>query len=174
MRRFACGLGITIAAICFASVSIAQLQPSSPTVWSRDFVDGYCAITTGSPDSVGLSFRMTPGDPDPQLYVVGSSKIIPANVSDAGEVVLSPSGDSFPVKIAEKPGRSTPRVLMLIELGHKFPAAFAQASELRLTTGATTITIPIKGAAKASTALQECIDWKLREWGIDPAFWASL
>lgn len=188
---------ISIAALgmwTFSSSGAAQVSPTPlatapassepPTVWDLEWQDSHCTISTGDTKSIGLSLWVTPGDPDPQLYVFGSSKILPRELAGPPQmplrkprtvtVALAPTGESFQAEVDAVSESSRQRVVKLRKLRHKFPPAFAKASEIRLVTAQGPIPIPIHGAAKAMDALQGCIDQKLTDWGLDAKAFAGL
>ena len=115
---------------------------------------------------------MTPGDPEPTLYVVGSPKVLP-NFKGKTTVELGPSGQTFDADVYPVV-RGEARVLHFAQLRHKFPAAFAGSNEIRLIKGNQRVPIPIKGASAAFRELQKCVDETLPEWGIDPVAFAAL
>jgi TonB family protein len=187
MRNLLCRLSIGLLIFSTAAEASAQAGPSAqpssepPTVWQLAWQDSHCSISTGDPKSLGLALWMTPGDPDPQLYIIGSSKVVPVIGSPGPApgnpksvtVVLAPTGETFQADV-DQMSTGNPTVLKLRRLRHKFPSAFSKASEVRLVTAPAPISIPIHGAAKAMAALQECIGQKLTEWGVDAKAFGAL
>jgi TonB family protein len=171
---------VAIAAALFASSAEAQLQPQapvqatpSPQVWEADWVSPHCTISTGNANEVALALWMTPGDPDPELYVVGSPGSLP-NGNAQITLTLLPSGRTFQPQVGSGLGGTERRVLKLTRLRDAFPGAFAGSTEIRLAAGSKTLTVPITGADKAVAAVRQCIDSKLPEWGIDAKAFDAL
>jgi len=167
MKRLASRVVLGFTAL-LPTVSVgAQAQPS-PSKWSLGWKEGYCTLSTGSMETLGISLWQTPGDPRPILYVAGSPGLLP----DPGKKVtvqLSPSGETFPVDVYKRAETAKSRVLSLSGLGYKFPEAFARSTELRLVGGPKPVSITMANADKAVAGLrQQCIDRKLPDWGIDP------
>src|SRR5438309_9854997 len=97
MLRIFAGL---IAIVGAVQESAQAPAPEPPTVWNLEWQESHCTISTGSAKTLGFSLWMTPGDPDAELYIIGSSKVVPV-VGSPGPVsgnrksitvVLAPSG----------------------------------------------------------------------------------
>ena len=116
---------------------------------------------------------MTHGDPGPKLYLIGSPTVIPRNVGTDISVVLYPGGETFQARVEHKSDRN-PTVLKLFKLKYDFPPSFAKSDAVRFDAGGSSVRVPVLGAGKAMAALQQCIDGKLTEWGIDPKALAAL
>jgi TonB family protein len=119
-----------------------------------------------------ISLWMLPGDPDPHLYLIGPSGLLP-QPTDKVTVELLSNGGTFQADGYVASSRD-PVVVKILHLRHKFPAAFAQSNEVRVIARGKQILVPIPGAAKALKALRECIDMKLPEWGVDPKAYDAL
>lgn len=170
MRWFLCILVATNLAA--TSTSSAQTPQQTPTVWQLDWQQSHCTISTIDKDRVTLSLWMLPGDPDPHLYLIGPRKLLPTP-DDKVTVQLGPNDETFDaVGYVQSP--KDPSVVRILQLRHKFPHAFAASREVRVTANGKQIAVPIPGAAKAMAALQECIDQKLPEWGVDPKAYNAL
>ena len=168
--------GAAIAAAAFASSAYAQAPAQTappPQVWEADWVSPHCTISTGDQQQAALALWMLPGDPDPELYFVGSPGILP-NGSSALTVTLLPGGRTFEPRVESGLSNAGRRVLKLIRLRDEFPAAFAASSEIRLAGGGKTVTLPITGADKAMAAVRQCVDSKLPEWGVDAKAFDAL
>ena len=155
--------------------ALAQQQApttSPPAVWQLDWQQSHCTISTADRNGVTLSLWMLPGDPDPHLYLVGPSKLLP-QPADKVTVQLMPGGESFQA-VGYVQSSKNPVVVKILKLWHKFPAAFAASNEVRVTAGDKQIAIPIPGSEKAMAALRGCIDQKLPEWGVDPKAYDAL
>ena len=71
MSRFVRWLAAGLTVVWMSFQASAQTQSATPkVVWNLDWIDNHCAITTGSADSMGLSLRVVPGDPDPERLVL--------------------------------------------------------------------------------------------------------
>jgi TonB family protein len=145
---------------------------NAQAVWQVGWQDSHCTISTTNSDGVVLALWMLPGDPDPHLYLVGSSKILPRS-ADKATVQLAPNGESFPADVDLQPSRDAV-VLKMMNLRHKFPPAFAASNELRVAAGGKQIRVPIPGSARAMAALHQCIDDKLPQWGVDQTAYDAL
>lgn len=167
MRWFASWVAITLAA------STSGHADNEPQVWHLDWVDLSCNVSTGDPASAGLMLRMVPGDPDPAMHVVGSSKLLRGDV-DKVSIGLNPAGKTFRVHAYDMATQDGRRHLMLREVGADFPAALAKASELRIDGLKQPVSIPVKGAGEAVAALRQCIDEHLPAWGVDPKMYDAL
>jgi len=158
--------------------AIAQAPPSAPAatppqVWQLDWQKNYCTISTGDAATAGVALWMTPGDPKPDLYFIGSHKIVPgADSGDTLSVTLLPSGQSFSAVTMNISRGYNSRVLRLLRLKEPFPAAFASSSAIRL--AHMKEPIAISGADKAVAALRQCVDDKLAEWGVDAKAYDAL
>src|SRR5438094_822358 len=106
-------------AISGAVQESAQAQPAPPPtkVWNLEWQDSHCTISTGTAKTLGLSLWMTPGDPDPDLYLVGSS--VPANVGKSVTVAVVPTGETFRAEVDDRAAGNA-RILKLVKLKHKF------------------------------------------------------
>ena len=176
MKRWVAGM---VGALLPAS-AIAQAPPAAPApaatppqVWQLDWNDNYCAVSTGDPATAGLAVWMTPGDPSPDLIFIGSPKILPP-LDDFTKtlVILAPSRGSFSATVSDVADNAQGRVLRLLRLKESFPADFAASSEVRLEgmkKGIVTV-----GSDKAMAALRQCVDDKLKEWGVDAKAYDAL
>lgn len=117
---------------------------------------------------------MTPGDPRPQLYLVGSRKAVPPATRDKVTVSLVPGGERFSVNVLDKSTDSHSRILQFIQLGESFPEAFARAWEIRVDGLSKGVSTSFRGSAQALKALRQCIDTKLPDWGVDPKAYDTL
>jgi TonB family protein len=179
MKKSSAAAVVAILASSLSSNVGAQVQPTAqppgsapPTVWDLEWQDSHCTISTAAKDGVVVSLWMLPGDPDPHLYLIGPSKLLP-QPTDKVTVELLPNGETFDADGYVASSRD-PIVVKILHLRHKFPAAFAQSNEVRVTARGKQIAVSIPGAAKALTALRECIDLKLPEWGVDPKAYDAL
>ena len=64
MRGFAVGSTLLFGAL-------AAPAPAAPQVWQVDWEQARCTIATGDPANIYIALWMTPGDPTPELYLVG-------------------------------------------------------------------------------------------------------
>ena len=154
----------------------AQAQPAPPPakVWNLEWQEDQCTISTGSPDTMALSLWMTPGNPDPEIYLIGSRDVLRTSGNiPSWSRSHRPAKRSKPTSITWAALRIS-ESLLLTKLREKFPAAFAKANELRLLTGHNPVVIPVTGASKAMAAMQLCIDDKLSWWGVDVAAYHAL
>ena len=175
MSRFVRWLAAGLTVVWMSFQASAQTQSATPkVVWNLDWIDNHCAITTGSADSMGLSLRVVPGDPDPELYLVGSSAVLAAAPHDKLTVTLAPTGEAFTAVAGSKTGGAKTRVLQVSKLKYKFPGAFSKADTLQVSTRKGSVSMQVKGSAKAMAALQQCIDMKLAEWGVDSKIYDAL
>jgi TonB family protein len=160
----------------------AQPQPASPPpqVWKLDWVRNQCAISTGDVATAGLIFLMTPGDPDPEVDIVGSPKIVPAahHIADPNRstfiVTLGPGGQTYQPLAYEVYEDGKPRVVELHRLYRPFAIAFAGSDELRVQALDKSVAIPIVGASKAMAAVKQCTDERLANWGVDVKAYNAL
>ena len=152
----------------------AEVPPTPPkTVWNLEWIEDQCAIATGSPETVSVAVRVTPGDPQPALQLVGSRQILPAKLPKA-TIILQPSGQTFEAKPYVKQSSSASRQILVPKLPADFLTAFAKAEEVRLVTPNSTVPVTVRGAAKAAAALRQCLEVKLAEWGLDPKAYLAL
>src|SRR4051794_7031758 len=155
--------------------AVAQPAPPPARVWNLEWQEDQCTISTGSPDTIGLSLWMAPGNPYAMIYLIGSSDALPDIGRWTVPVAFAPSGETFKANVSYPRGAvSHQRVLLLSNVGEKFPAAFAKASEPRLMTSRGPIVSPVTGANKAMDAMQLCMDDKLPLWGVDVAAYRAL
>lgn len=144
-----------------------------PTVWDLEWQDSFCTITTGDKRTLGLSFWMTPGDPSPEIYLIGSPSLLPHDVGDKVTLTLSPGGLSRRADAGAFPS-TDPVILRLYRLGYKFPAAFSNSDEVEFDLAGKSLAISVHGADKAMAALQGCVDDALSKWGVDAKAFAAL
>ena len=153
----------------------APQQPASapPQVWQLDWQHNFCTISTGDLATAGVALWMMPGDPRPDVFFIGSAKIVPAaDIMDKLRVTLLPGGESFSAVAMDMSPGSGRRALRLSKLNEAFPAAFAHSSQIRLE--GMKEPIAITGSAKAMAALRQCIDEKLPQWGLDAKAYDAL
>ena len=174
--KFAMYLATWLSLVAASTSSTAQAPASSlskaKTVWSLDYREDHCTITTGDLGTIAVSLWMTPGDPDPELYLAAPATIL-RGINRQVAVELAPSGQRYLADVSVM-SKGSPRILKLGHLGSPFRTEFVRSTEVRLLPGDRVVSAPIKGAAKADAALQQCIDAKLPEWGVDPKALASL
>jgi protein TonB len=116
---------------------------------------------------------MTPGDPQPDLYVIGVANNLPSISSgDKVTVTLLPGGETFQATAMNLSGASGVRALRLLQLKEPFPTAFAKSSGI-LVAGMKEPMV-IKGSEKAVAALRQCVDDQLPNWGVDPKAYEAL
>ena len=151
--------------------AIAQTGPA-PGIWKTDFQKSQCTLMTGSADDIGLSFRMTPGQPEPELLVFGSLKQLP-NYRGKVTVELAPGGTKFEADTLPI-STSKARVLQFDRFTHEFAQEFGQSTDLFIADGKSRTRVPISGAYKAFATLQNCVAETLPEWGVDPRAYAAL
>lgn len=152
----------------------AQQQAAPKTVWNLEWVDQHCAVTTGSPESLGLSLGVTPGDPEPQLTFSGPQAVIGGKLPAKANIVLQPGGQSFEANAYARGNGRSQRTVLVGKLDPEFLTAFAKAEEVRLVTAKSTLAVPVKGAGKAAAAMQQCLDVKLADWGMDSKAYLAL
>ena len=166
--------GLALSSAILPTVAFSQ-QPvqSSPQVWQLDWQNNYCTITTGDPAKAAVALWLTPGDPKPDLYFIGSPKIVWSKErGHKATVTLRPSGDTFSATVMELARLRGSRVLRLLRLEEGFPAAFGASSDVRL--AGMKEPIEITGSGKAIAALRQCIDDQLSAWGVDAKAFDSL
>jgi TonB family protein len=175
MRSFEfCVVVATVAGM--GSSAIAQQQSAAPPqVWTLDWQKNQCTISTGDAATVGFSVWMTPGDPRPDVYLIGSPKILSGLSSTKLTVTMEPSGRSFSAPARNLSESTSVRAMDGHQFSEEFPEAFARSTEVRIEGLKTPVSIPMVGADKAMVALRrQCIDDKLTEWGIDPKVYDAL
>ena len=153
-------------------ISAAAQTGPAPAVWKTDFQNSQCTLMTGSVEDLGLSFRMTPGQPEPEVLVFGSLKRLP-DYRGKVTVEVEPGGTRFEVEVAPI-STKTSRVLQFAGFEHEFASAFAQSRDLFISDSKSRTKIPTSGSHKAFDALQDCVNETLPEWGVDPRAYASL
>lgn len=179
-RSATCGLSAGFLAISSIASDAQVAGSTTPQVWKLDWQRNHCVISTGDVGTAGLALKMTPGDPDPTIDVVGSPDLVPtaSRIPDPPlttfSVTLRPNGEKFRPLASELSSGGNPRVVELTHLYHEFPSAFANSSEFRLQSPQKLLSIPIVGASKAMAALQQCVDEKLAEWGVDVKSYRAL
>lgn len=166
-------LGPVAVFLLAASARPAAAAAPGPQVWQVDWEQARCTIATGDPASLYLALWMTPGDPTPELYLVGPADRIRGG-GDRIKLTLAPGGKSIKAWRRARPGKAGAIIVELGDLGDDFPTAFASASEVRLTGFSTPISIPVQGANQAMAALNQCLDQKMTEWGIDAKAYRAL
>ena len=150
-----------------------QTIPQEPTTdWQPGFHANRCTVSITGRDGVTFSLWMLPGDPSPNLSVVGPRKLVP-RPEDRATVQLQPGGEKFPT-VGSVVSVADPTAIMLIGVGHRFPAAFATSNEVRVAANGKEIGIPVPDSKKAMRMLQQCVDKKLPEWGVDAKAYDSL
>lgn len=127
---------------------------------------------SGSALDIGISFRMTPGQPEPEVLVFGSLKRLP-DYRGKVTVEFAPGGDKFEAETYPI-STSKARVLQFARFTHEFASAFAQSWDLFITDGRNRTKVPTSGAHKAFAALQNCITQTLPKWGVDSKAFAAL
>lgn len=167
------GLGAAILCAALASPVTAAPPSAGPQVWQVDWEQDHCTIATGDPAKLYLALWMTPGDPEPELYIVGPADRLRGG-GDKVDLTLAPAGQTLKVWNLARQGKAGATILQLSDFRETFPTAFSKASEVRLAGLAAPISIPIKGANQAIAALNKCLDDKMNEWGIDAKAYRAL
>lgn len=172
MSKFA----FVVALATFSAAATAEVPaPAPPQVWQLDWQKNHCTISTGDPKTVGVALWMTPGDPQPDLYLIGSANVLPTLKRNMLTIKLLPSNRSFSAKADNLSEASSVHAMAGYGFSEELPAALAASSEVRIDGLGAAVSIPVIGAAKAMAALrQQCIDDKLAEWGIDPKVYDAL
>ena len=171
--RLACCAAIAVATFPASAEGQTPAQAASaPQVWEADWVSPHCTISTATANEASLTLWMTPGDPDPELYLVGPAKAVP-DADRKLTITLLPAGRTFQVAAEAGPGSVGKRVLKLSNLPGDFPAAFGASNAVRVS-GRTTVTASIRGATQAMAAIHHCIHLQLSKWGIDANAYEAL
>ena len=156
------------AALLFAALaSPAPTAPAAAQLWQVDWEHARCTIATGDPASMYLALWLTPGDPEPELYLVAPAERLRGG-GERVKLTLLPGGKPISAWTIVRPGQAGATVVQLGDLDENFPAAFAKASEVRVTGFAQPVAVRITGAGQAMAALRKCLDEKMAEWGLDP------
>ena len=171
MRRVA--LGQTAVLLLAALASPAAGAPAAPQVWQADWELARCTIATGDPANLYLALWMTPGDPTPELFLVAPAERLRGG-GDKIDLTLAPAGKTIRASTIVRQGKAGAKIIELTDLGDDFPLAFAKASEVRFGGSSAPISVPVQGASKAMAALNQCLDGKMREWGMDPRAYRAL
>jgi TonB family protein len=166
------GLAALVTAVPGVAQAPAPPATTAQQVWQLDWQDNHCTISTGDAARLGFAMWMTPGDPRPDLYFIGSPKLLPHTNDGKITVTLMPAGESFSATVMDISGQSGAIALRLLDLPEKFPAEFARSTEVGLA-GAKE-PVRVTGSGKAVSALRQCIDEKLPEWGVDPKAYEAL
>ena len=168
-------IGAVLPASAIAQAPAPAPATPPPQVWQLDWQKNHCTISTGDPANVGVALWMTPGDPRPDLYLIGSPKVLPNLKGTKLSITLLPSKRSFTTKAENLSEASSVHAMAGYEFDEELPPAFAASSEVRIDGLGAPVSIPVIGAGKAMAALrQQCIDPKLAEWGIDPKVYEAL
>ena len=104
MNRFALQFVSSIVALSTAAATEAQdpLQAatnSAQSVWTLDWEQSHCTVSKGDPKRMQFSVWMTPGDPDPQIYLIGQPGVVPRNPGETMTVTLSPGGERYEAEV---------------------------------------------------------------------------
>src|SRR6476469_7352275 len=147
MNRFALQLVTSITALSTATATAAQDAPSPPPnpaqpVWTLDWEQSHCTISIGDPKHAQFGVWMTPGDPEPQIYLIGQPGVVPRKPGDTMTLTLSPGVERYEGEVAVL-SDDHPAALRLSDLGETFPAAFAKSSEVRLSDGRYALSLPV-------------------------------
>jgi TonB family protein len=159
--------------------------------WSPAWSAPYCTISTGDPKQLAFSIWEVPGSSGVEIYFIGD----PAHVLGSASTGPDPHLDPL-AQIAELTRNSEPFADMgngtrvpVTPLGTETPSTgvqgfamtnedfvghFQNSTELFVLAQRKWVGMRYGGAREAMSALQRCIDAKLKEWGIDPAALASL
>ena len=173
MLRTLLGLVAFSAAVQAVAQAPVEPPPARPQTWQLSWVRNYCVISTGDPASAGVAMWMTPGDPHPDLYFVGSPKLLPRiGMGRIVEVDLLPSGQGALAPVFDETNDSETRVLHLPKFNEALPTLFGQSTAVRLQ--GLKDPISIAGADKAIATLRSCIEDKLPQWGVDAKAYAAL
>jgi TonB family protein len=123
---------------------------------------------------VVFALRVLPGGARPEAVITGAPSIIP-KLTHGGPAVMivEPSGDRIEGQVMTSVADGK-RTLSLAGLALDAATRIAGASALRIEGGAQRLSIPVARPVRALAALQECIDSRMREWGIDPVAFAAM
>jgi TonB family protein len=157
-------LAVLTGAVSPADISQAPPSPQA-TSWQENVQQSHCAISTKNSNGVVFMLRVLPGDSQPDLFLIGAPKFLPPKVQEA-VVQLAPTGQSWSANVQGSFTRPM-RVLRVQSVGTDFIAAFARSTEIRVTVERKQIAASLRGSNAALTALRECIDRRLAEWGVD-------
>jgi len=189
MNRLSRALGAISA---LSSGAAAQPSPSpAASSWDPEWSAPYCTISIGDPKQLALSIWEVPGSSGVEIYFIGD----PAHVMGSAGTGPDPHLDPL-AQIAELTRNSWPLADMgdgtripLTALGTETPSTgvqgfamtnedfaghFQNSTELFLFANRKWIGMRYRGAAEAMSALRQCIDLRLKEWGVDSAALAAL
>ena len=179
--RFPVRVRAIISMLALASVAIAHAPaasqaapaPKPPVQWSIDWKSPYCMITTGDVKDAGISFWTVPGSNSVEIYIIGTAERVPRIAPGSPATIMLANGANISVPV-RYPGPEWHGVLYLHVSDEEVLTKLGQATGISIEgaskedAGKKAI-IPIAGATKAMRVLQNCVDLKLPEWGIDPA-----
>jgi len=171
MRRIRFSEAIALPLALLASPAAAA--PAAPQVWQVDWEQAHCTIATGDPASLYLALWITPGDPTTEVYLVAPADRLRGG-GDTIELTLGPGGKPIRASTRIRPGKAGATIVELGSLADDFPLAFMKSSEVRVSGFTAPLSIPIQGARKAIAALDQCLDQKMVEWGMDPKAYRAL
>lgn len=153
----------------------AQTQQVPPqAVWQLDWRSPFCQLSTGDLKTLGLGIWAVPGSPGVELYFIGSGARVP-KLPDASDAVvqLAPAGGALKARV----GWRGPYWTGVLKLGiddEKALDEIRQANALQVQEADKTLAMQVPGASKAISALKDCLDSHLKDWGIDGAALAAL
>jgi TonB family protein len=172
MTRSSLAWGILIAAGALATAPASAAQPR----WVADWGVDQCTLIQKAegqrPALVALA--RNPASGVTTLTLLDPAwKTAPVRRAEELQLLVEPSGRSFPglrpVTMVGGPA---------VQVSREDDALTAELPRMQAVSlrrgGATLLRMPVAGAAKAAAALRECEDALLRDWGVDPAVYATL
>lgn len=183
-----------------AAMAVAGLAPAGATV-EPSFVQGpwipawsapYCTVSVGDAKDLALSIWQVPGSSGVEIYFAGP----PAKVPNMGAPAVGPGESPFQI-MSELSGamevqvdlggggRTIPATLLrtrpestgVLGLGMNrddFLANFASSNQLVMRQYRKSIAVAYAAPAQAMAQLRQCVDERLRQWGVDGAALDSL
>jgi Gram-negative bacterial TonB protein C-terminal len=157
-----------------ASAAPAAASGAPVWLWKRDYAG--CALRQESgPNGRLFQITRTPGTEGTGFFI-GAAKPITsvAKTRREGSVTFVPDvGIVTDVTVIE--GHDGRREIYAHSTDPEAPAKFARAREITFShPKIAAIRFALREPAAAAQALRACEDSKMREWGIDPAFWRAL
>jgi TonB family protein len=181
-RMMSSPVALSLLALAFAASQspVAPAPASAPgqppkAGWQVDWGKEYCTLARQfQPAGVVFAFRVVPGLSSADAAFIGAPAVIPTlRQGGQGAAVAEPSGDRIEGEVVTAVAGGE-RTLRLVGLAPDAAMKIAGASVLRVGDGAKALSIPVARPARAMVALQQCIDSRMREWGIDPVAFAAL
>lgn len=171
-RRHHRAAGLAAALLCASPVG-AQPERPAPARWGVDWGEQHCTLARLPENGAPAVFALWVIPGATMVHVFAGTLARDARGPAATRAVLVPGGTPVDLDAARTEGSQPPLPTGAADVA--FIGELERATAIALLRGRENVgQIPLPGARGAVAALRQCIDGRLRQWGVDPAALATL